>query len=92
MELYKIREDKLKMPKRSRYDYVTVTPTSVTVYADGKEYSISQIHSWAKLETYTHVNPEIVNHCISVNGNIVIRCYDEDEMNSIVDELTEQGF
>lgn len=83
------------MPKRSRYGYVTIVADYVQIYANGNEYTLPSISSWTTFEVHSTVNQEEPVHFLSVNapdGNFVIRCRDEDETNSIIGELIEQGF
>jgi hypothetical protein len=82
------------MPKRSRYEYVTVDNNGIRVYASGTNHIFDSITTWDAYEAHWHVNPEDIQYNIYFVGigyNMVLTCKDESEYDSIVDELTEQG-
>lgn len=83
------------MPKRPRYEYVTIVADYVSVYANGSEYRLPRINSWQTFEAPSTINPEEMLQYLAIDapdGKFIIRCKDEDETYSIIEELIDQGF
>lgn len=82
------------MPKRSRYDYVKYVNGQVQIYASDLTYTFENIQNWNSYESKNMFNPEDVEYLLRVlcsSGDQVILCKNESELQSIVEELTEQG-
>ena len=82
------------MPKRSRYEYVTIVDGQVQIYASDLMYTFEAIIRWDAYELTCKFNPENIDYMLNVfstSGDQMIRCRDHSEMCSIMDELSEQG-
>jgi hypothetical protein len=82
------------MPKRSRYDYVTVVSGGIQIFASGVTHTFHTINNWKSYESTSIVNPEDVEYIINVfspTGDHFIVCKDDHELQAIVEELIEQG-
>lgn len=82
------------MPKRSRYDLVMVNDDTITIYADGCEHVVPRILTWCSQQFPSYYNPEEVIPILFIQspfGDFVIVCRDEEENDSIVEQLIAQG-
>jgi hypothetical protein len=82
------------MPKRSRYDYVTVVNGEIQIYASGVTYTFDVINNWKSYESTSKFNPEDVEYILNVfspSGDHLIVCKDYSELQAIAEELKEQG-
>lgn len=80
------------MPKRSRYNYVTFVDGKTRICASGITYTFDTILNWETWTSRTNMKPP--NYMLNVfcsSGDHLIRCSNESEMLSIVDELNIQG-
>lgn len=82
------------MPKRSRYENVTVTNGVVRIYANQQIHEFPSVKNWSFAENTNRFNPEDVEYVISipcVDGDTTIVCSNEEEYYLIMDELILQG-
>jgi len=82
------------MPKRTRYDNVTINAGQVQIYASGITYTFDFIKNWKSYELTNTLNPEEVDYMLNVffpSGDQMILCKDESELLTIIDELIQQG-
>jgi hypothetical protein len=82
------------MPKRSRYDLVTVNDNTITIYADGTEYVVPRNLTWCSQQFPSYKNPEEVVPILFIQspfGDYTIVCRDEEENEEIMEQLIAQG-
>ena len=82
------------MPKRSRYENVTITNGVVHIYANKRNYDFPSVKNWSFAENTNRFNPEDVEYVITVpsnDGDTTIVCSDIGEYYLIMDELILQG-
>jgi hypothetical protein len=82
------------MPKRSRYEHVTILDGQVQIYASDLMYTFETIKRWDAYELACRFNPENIDYMLNVfcaSGDHLIRCRDQTEMVNIMDELSDQG-
>jgi hypothetical protein len=82
------------MPKRSRYDHVTVVNGHIQIYASDTIYTFETIKQWDSYETTGWLNPEITEYILDItceSSRQMIRCKDKKELSRIIYELSDQN-